>query len=303
MAPAVVLAALSAIIFGIGTIFIRIGTQRVSAVVVTVISVGVSALLALILALSFNLSEMGSLTASTLAWLLLQGTLAYPLGRLLNYTAISMVGAARASPIFSISPVLAFGLAMVFLGERPTTLVILGTPLMAGGLALVVRAGMASSASLSGVVTNRLGFLLAVGSALAFGGVAVVGRHIVSSYASPFVTAAVAMSFGFVMLSAMSSRMIVPGFRRSPPKYLVVCVLAGLFQGAGALLLYASLGRAPATVVAPIYSSSPLLILLLSHVFLQRLEAVNLGLVIGTALSVSGVALVVIGATTSGAGG
>ena len=128
MASAVVLAALSAIIFGIGTIFIRIGTQRVSAVVVTVISVGVSALLALILALSFNLSEMGSLTASTLAWLLLQGTLAYPLGRLLNYTAISMVGAARASPIFSISPVLAFGLAMVFLGERPTTLVILERP-------------------------------------------------------------------------------------------------------------------------------------------------------------------------------
>jgi drug/metabolite transporter (DMT)-like permease len=298
LAFAIVLAASSAFIFGIGTIFIRIGTQRVSAVVVTVISVGVSALLAIILALSFNASEMGGLSGNTMLWLLLQGTLAYPLGRLLNYTAISMVGAARASPIFSISPVLAFGLAMLLLGERPTQLVILGTPLMAFGLALVVRAGIVSSPSLEGVVTNRVGFLFAVGSALAFGGVAVVGRHIVSSIASPFVTAACAMSFGFVMLSAMSARRIMPGFRRSPKKYLAVCVLAGLFQGAGALLLYSSLSEAPATVVTPIYSSSPLLILLLSHVFLQRLEAVNVGLVVGTALSVAGVALVVIGATT-----
>ena len=298
MTFAIVLAASSAIIFGIGTIFIRVGTQRVPAVVVTVISVGVSALLALILAFIFNASEMTTLSGNTLLWLLLQGTLAYPLGRLLNYTAISMVGAARASPIFSISPVLAFGLAMLFLGERPTQLVILGTPLMAFGLALVVRAGVISSANLEGVVTNRLGFLFAIGSALAFGGVAVVGRHIVSSYASPFVTAACAMTFGFVMLSLMSHRRIVPGFRQSPPRHLGICVLAGLFQGGGALLLYGSLSQAPATVVTPIYSSSPLLILLLSHVFLQRLEAVNLGLVLGTTLSVAGVALVVIGATT-----
>ena len=298
MTFAIVLAASSAIIFGIGTIFIRVGTQRVPAVVVTVISVGVSALLALILAFIFNASEMTTLSGNTLLWLLLQGTLAYPLGRLLNYTAISMVGAARASPIFSISPVLAFGLAMLFLGERPTQLVILGTPLMAFGLALVVRAGVISSANLEGVVTNRLGFLFAIGSALAFGGVAVVGRHIVSSYASPFVTAACAMIFGFVMLSLMSHRRIVPGFRQSPPRHLGICVLAGLFQGGGALLLYGSLSQAPATVVTPIYSSSPLLILLLSHMFLQRLEAVNLGLALGTTLSVAGVALVVIGATT-----
>lgn len=298
MAFAIVLAAASAIIFGIGTIFIRIGTQQVSAVVVTVISVGVSALLALTLALSFDAEEMANLDGETLLWLLLQGTLAYPLGRLLNYTAISMVGAARASPIFSISPVLAFGLAMLFLEERPTEMVIMGTPIMAFGLALVVRAGIMSSAALEGVVTNRAGFLFAIGSALAFGGVAVVGRLIVSTYAPAFVTAACAMSFGFVMLTAMGHRRIVPGFRRSPRKYLWVCVLAGLFQGAGALLLYASLSQAPATVVTPIYSSSPLLILLLSHIFLQRLEAVNLGLVLGTILSVAGVALVVIGATS-----
>ena len=106
------------------------------------------------------------------------------------------------------------------------------------------------------------------------------------------------MIFGFVMLSLMSHRRIVPGFRQSPPRHLGICVLAGLFQGGGALLLYGSLSQAPATVVTPIYSSSPLLILLLSHMFLQRLEAVNLGLVLGTTLSVAGVALVVIGATT-----
>ncbi len=297
MALAIVLAASSAIIFGIGTIFIRLGTQGVSAVVVTVISVGVSALLAISLALIFNLQEIISLSGNTVLWLLLQGTLAYPLGRLLNYTAISMVGAARASPIFSISPVLAFGLAVLLLGERPTTMVILGTPVMAAGLALVVRAGMRSSSTPAGVVTNRLGFLLAVCSALAFGGVAVVGRHIVSNYAPPLVTAACALSFGLVMLSAMSSRRIVPGFRRSARRDLAICVLAGLFQGGGALLLYTSLGLAPATVVAPIYSSSPLLILLLSHVFLQRLEAVNIGLAIGTVLSVAGVVLVIVGAT------
>ena len=60
--------------------------------------------------------------------------------------------------------------------------------------------------------------------------------------------------------------------------------------------LLLALSRAPVTVISPINPSSVLITPALAHIFLRRLESVNLLLLLGTLLSVGGVAMVVLGA-------
>ena len=81
-----------------------------------------------------------------------------------------------------------------------------------------------------------------------------------------------------------------------PAKYIVACALAGICQGLAVAALFQALSRAPVTVVSPISASSPLITLVLSLIFLRRLELINAFLVAGTLLSVAGVVVVVLGA-------
>ncbi len=52
------------------------------------------------------------------------------------------------------------------------------------------------------------------------------------------------------------------------------------------------------TVVSPIYACQPLLTLILARIFLSRLEAIDFLLAAGTMISVVGVILVILGATS-----
>ena len=298
MALALVFAFLGAMGFGIGTVFIRLATQRLSPPLVTFVSVGVGAVIAVTLALAVNLSEMRDLPLAAFGWFAVLAAMGYPVARLLNYTAISMLGAARVSPIGSVTPVFSVGLAMVVLGERPNLLVGLGTPVIVAGLVLVVTRGTPSGVSGQVVVTSKLGYLLAAAASLTFGGRDVINRHVVSGVAPPLVTAAFALLMGAGMLSTVGVRQIIHSFHRVPPKYMGICVIAGVFQGLAAISVLQALSRAPVTVVSPIYGATPLVVLVLAHLFLQRLEAINLFLILGTLLSVAGVVMVIVGAGT-----
>ena len=92
---------------------------------------------------------------------------------------------------------------------------------------------------------------------------------------------------------------MINDLRRFPGRHVAICGLAGIFQGLAIASLLQALSLAPVTVVSPIGASSPLFTLILVHLFLQRLESISLLLVVGTLLSVCGVAVVVLGASNS----
>ncbi len=71
--------------------------------------------------------------------------------------------------------------------------------------------------------------------------------------------------------------------------------LAGIASGIAVISLYFAVQRADVVVISPIVSSSPLITLLLSHVFLARLEQVTKRLAFGAILTVGGVLLGVLG--------
>jgi drug/metabolite transporter (DMT)-like permease len=98
------------------------------------------------------------------------------------------------------------------------------------------------------------------------------------------------------MLLTVIHRDVANSLRRLPSRYIVICGLAGICQGLAVAFLFQALSRAPVTVVSPINASNPLITLALAHLFLRRLESINLLLVLGTLLSVGGVVMVVLGA-------
>ena len=134
MAIAVVFAFLAALGFAVGTIFMRVGTQRLSPQTATLFNVATGAVLVLSLALGVSYSEVKSLDLRTFGWFALMGTMAYPFARVLVNTAITMVGASGAAPMGSIQPILALGLAVAFLDERPNLLVSAGANRIRGAV-------------------------------------------------------------------------------------------------------------------------------------------------------------------------
>ena len=298
MTLAVAFAFLAACGFASGNILVRVGTQRVPAPTAALLTVLSGMTLVLGLALILRYEDIFSLSLEAMGWILVMGIMGYPMARLFIITAISMVGATRAVPMSGLQPVITFALGVLFLGERPDLLVTVGTPVIVLGLFFVVmpRSGRPSADA----VTNfrRLGYLFAIGAAVTFASRDVISRHVVSSLIDPLVAVGLALMVGGLALSILLHRQVISNIHESPKNYLLICALAGVFQGFAVMCLFQALSRAPVTVVSPIYALQPLITLGLAHVFLRRLEALTWMLVIGTVVSVAGGVLVILGATS-----
>ncbi|MDA0264859.1 MAG: DMT family transporter [Chloroflexi bacterium] len=297
MALAVAFAFLAASGFAGGNVLVRVGTQYVPAPTAALLTVLSGMMLVAGLALVLNLNEITSLSATAMGWILVLGIMGYPMARLLHVTAISMIGATRAVPMGGIQPVIAFTLGVLLLGERPNLLVTIGTPVIVAGLFLVVMPRRGANSGLPVAQVRRLGYLLALGAAATFASRDVISRHVVSDIGGPLVASGLALAVGGAILTVVLHRQAFRSFQTLPGRYLLLCCLAGLFQGMAVASLFQALSRAPVTVVSPIYACTPLITLVLAHVFLRRLETIDWLLAAGTLLSVLGVILVIVGAT------
>ncbi len=124
--------------FGSGSIFVRLGGLHMRSTTGTVVSLAAGFLMTFIVALAFNLSDMLSLSGVALAWFLLAGAIHFPIGRLLNFTSITLAGVSRASPIVGASPLFGVLLALT-LGNEPFKMpIFIGTMLVVTGVALIV---------------------------------------------------------------------------------------------------------------------------------------------------------------------
>ena len=297
MAVAIAFAFLAACGFASGNVLVRVGTEKVPAPTATLLTVFSGIILIVGLALVLRLDEISSLSIEALGWILVLGILGYPMARLFIITAISMVGAARAVPMAGLQPVVAFTLGVILLGERPDLLVIVGTPVIVVGLLLVVMPRRGANSGDGVVNVRRLGYLLAIGSAATFASRDTISRHVVTDLIDPLVSAGLALAIGGTILAVILHRQVARSVMTVPRKYLLICALAGVFQGLAVASLFQALSRAPVTVVSPIYASQPLITLILAHFFLKRLEAIDFLLALGTMVSVVGVILVILGAT------
>ena len=298
MEVAVVLAFLSACGFATGSVLMRVGTQYVPPPAATFFTVLVGAVLISGIAFTVNFDEIRTLPLEVYGWVTVMGILAYCVARVLHNTALRMVGAARTVPMISLQPLMAFAIGFLILGERPNLLVTIGTPIIVGGILLVVmpRRGGGQTSQMD---VRKLGYLLAIGGSMAFVTRDAISRHVLGSLAlaPPFVVSGFALVIGGAILFAFIHRSVINSVRNLPMKYVWICCLAGLLQGLAVASLFHALSRAPVTIVTPIYASQPIIALALASVFLRQLESVDWLLAVGTVMSVAGVVLVILGAT------
>ena len=285
--------------FGSATIFARMGMGRVGPMPVVFISLVFSFAASGLLAAIFAAGDFITMPLIVLAWCVMLGAFNFLGGRNLSYLAVGRIGASRAGAIVGTSAVFASILAITITGERPHWVVLAGTLVVVGGLATALGRNVLETAGKGGATSRTafIGYLLAFGAACCYGTTNVVVRALTLEYTSPLVISTISLLFGMALVAPVAAKPAVeaiPEVRRSPG-FLVYGGLSGLAAAMGVNCTYFALQKAEVVVVAPIVSANPLFTLILASLFLSAQENVNRWLVLGTTITVGGVALVVLG--------
>ena len=124
--------------FGSAAVFARIGLQHMRSTTGTLISLIVGTVITMAPAFGLSAEEIFALGAAALLWFLLAGVAQFPLGRLLNFTSVTLAGVSRSSPIVGSSPLFATLLAVTIGGESINLPILAGTIAITLGLALIL---------------------------------------------------------------------------------------------------------------------------------------------------------------------
>ena len=141
-----------------------------------------------------------------------------------------------------------------------------------------------------------LGYVAGVGAAACYGSITLVAKKIVTDYAPPLVGTAFSMLFGAIILGILVHRHAIVDLPLAPRQAWLMVALAGCASTWGVTFWFLALNESPVVLVAPLVGASPLVSIVLTYLFLQRLEKVTWRTVIGALMVVAGVALVVFGA-------
>lgn len=287
------LAALAALGVAGQALFVRVGTQTARSTD------------ALVIVFAVNLAIVGPVTLVThypdygltrLALLAFAGAGLFGMmaGRILLFEGISRVGASRAEPIKSSMPLFATVSAVILLGETLTPSHLAGIVLIVAGVGLVSWEG--SRRMVPDVGTNdRPGVWLAVPLVAAFFfGLEPIFAKVGFQDGTPYlvgVTIKVATAMVvFTAYLAANHRLPRPHeLRGDGLRWLLA---AGVSSTLFLVAYYAALVRAPVVIVVPIMQSSPLLVVLISLLFLQRIERVSWRLGAAASVIVIGAILV-----------
>jgi drug/metabolite transporter (DMT)-like permease len=238
----------------------------------------------------------GHLGATAWANLMVAGLFAPLLGRAFQIGGLRALGSNVSTPILMTHPAVTVALAMTLLGERPGIAAVIGGALVIAGSAIVGRQAGAI-AGVQRAPTNRLAVLLPVCGALAYGVSMIFRKIAINAGADPATAAAATIApsclayTGYFALSGRSEAF------RCARGGLPMLVASSAFASVAAVLWFASVAHAPLASVAPLAATTPLFALLLAFLFLRGAENFSVPVVLGTAISVAGVALTVFGAS------
>lgn len=289
-APGTVLSVLAAGMLTLQVVFIRIGTNNgsVTRALVTVLGINVVLLGSGTLIAYYPHYNVTPFSFIVFASAGLSGTV---LARSLYYISIDRIGASRTEPIKSSQPLHATLVAVLVLNEVVTIPHLFGIVLIVAGIAAISwETNKQSSASGD---NSQSELLFPLGAAFFFG---IEPTFIKLGFAEGtpvFVGLSIktlAAAVGFIIyLRIRGSLPAWDDFRTDSSHYYIA---AGLANTAFLVTYFLALEVAPVTLVVPIVQSSPLLILLVSYFFLNRLETVTWRLSVAAIVSVVGTIIV-----------
>ncbi|WP_169924426.1 DMT family transporter [Natrinema ejinorense] len=269
---------------------VRVATlQGRSSDVLFVVLVVNTVLLAPIAAFS---SLDSQLPVSGMAAFAVAGILGTAVGRAFLFEGIKTVGASRAEPIKASTPLHATVLSVLVLGESVTGLQFVGVLTIIGGIAVITWDGSAASrATPEGVPWT--GLALPFAAAFCFGLepiFASIGfREGVPLFVGLAVQAIAGLLAYAVYLTWIGSLPTVGRLRAADLRWYV---FAGLSSTTFIFAYYVGLSVSTVGVVVPIMQTSPLVVVLLSVIFLRKLERVTPTVIAAAGIIVTGGVLV-----------
>lgn len=275
----------AALCFSIAHIFIRRGLVGSNAMTGSFISLSMSAAI-LWLLLPFFAPVSALWTPVSLVFVL-AGIFAPGIGRTLSYVGIEKIGVARSVPIANSSPIFASVFAVLFLAEAWVLQNIVGTLLVISGVIILSVAKPAQGE------WRKLDIIYPLVGAMAFGASAIMRKAGLGYVDIPVMAAAVtagsAALFSLALLQFRGGKEVFKLTRRSAAWLFT----AGLVNTAAMLSVFYALSHGKVVIVEPLVSSNPVLTLILTAIFLRDLEAINMRVIIGALLTVTGTVLVV----------
>lgn len=288
MAPSTLLAPLLALAaalgFAMAGVFLRRGLQYASPRAAALISVTFTAgFIWAVAAATVPLSRV--LTWRVLPFLA-AGLAAPGVARLVLYTGVERIGIARSSALVSSAPLFAVAMAIVFLGERPTWI------LLAGVLGVVAGGALLSLRTREEKRWRRRDLLFPVGAAVGFALRDILSRWGLREFPEPMIAAAAATLASVVVMWLIAAAGGREGLR-PPPAGLGLMAAAGLCESAAYLTMWRALAVGDVSVVSPLVHAQPFFTIVLVALFLRDLERVTWRIGVASALIVAGVAVVI----------
>jgi drug/metabolite transporter (DMT)-like permease len=289
-----VLAIIAAVSFAVGIVLARkTAGEAGEAFSVTTFSIfsGIP-LFAIVIITGGSWHNLVDISFKALGMLAAVGFIHFVIGRLLAYEAFRYIGANRAIPITQICPIITVILSWIFLDEKLTVFIALGSFFMIAGAFLITR----EKGSFTGDGKKRLpqevkGIIFSLIAALCWGITPVIIKPAIEQVGSSVVGNFISYSTAGIILAVMllSDTKRRNNFKRlSFKRNVLPMVISGIFTAGGQLLFYSALGKSPANVIAPLISIEILFIFLLSLLVNRRSEVFTLKVALGMLAAVAG---------------
>ncbi len=291
-----VFAIIGALAFAVNSIFTRRAVIKVVDAAIGVlitVPMGVPFFM-LILIATGQTGSVVSFSWQSYAWLSAAGIVHFVVGRSLMYNCVKLVGANRAQVIVRVSPLVAVILGISVLNEPLTWELAVGVLLIVCGLIVIVlnpQMFRGGHGLLSGIPYKA--FLFGIGTGLAWGISPIMVKLGLGASVSPVAGAfisytAATLILGISLWNHNRRDSLVGMSGRAAGLFCLV----GLLSNTAQLLKYIALSMAPASVVVPIFSISPVFLLVLSFMFNRKLEVFTPAVIMGTIAVVVGTILV-----------
>jgi transporter family protein len=208
------------------------------------------------------------------------------LGRTLFVKSVAQIGASRAQSFNNSSPLITVLLAALLLGETLSPAVLGGVLLIIAGVFCVTKPE--AEAQDSGAARALTG--TSILATLCYGIVPVLKKLGTDLGGPPVLGALVMHATGLILLLTLGRLLKIElKWHKLSASSFVCFVAAGVLQGVGSILTLKALVYAPASVVAPIWNTQPIISFLLTKALLQGIEVVSLRDGVAAALVVAGV--------------
>jgi DME family drug/metabolite transporter len=208
--------------------------------------------------------------------------------RLCAYTGVAHLGASITSTIQATNPLIGTTLAVIWLGEVVTPVILLGTGAVVFGVTLI------SWRPERHQLYHWWYVLFPLGAALTAGVNHPLRRYAMTLANEPLFFAAI---MGAAALVPMLLYLVNQGTRRHivlHPRAIPYFAATGIFEAVGIWLLITALSTGRVVIVAPMVATAPLWVLLATMIFSRDIERINLRTALAAVSVVAGIVVILV---------